>query len=63
MTASSGMTTWCARAAANWWISISGDLTQRLQTQVDVPILAYDLKLMYLCPECRSRNQEPETTG
>ena len=38
-----------------------GDLTQRLQTQVDVPILAYDLKLMYLCPECRSRNQEPET--
>lgn len=40
-----------------------GDLTQRLQTQVDVPILAYDLKLMYLCPECRSRNQEPETTG
>lgn len=34
-----------------------GDLTQRLQTQVDVPILAYDLKLMYLCPECRSRQE------
>lgn len=24
MTASGGMTTWCARAAASWWISIWG---------------------------------------
>lgn len=35
-----------------------GDLTQRLQAQVEVPILAYDLKLMYLCPECRSRQEK-----
>lgn len=35
-----------------------GDLTQRLQAQVEVPILAYDLKLMYLCPECRSRREK-----
>lgn len=37
-----------------------GDLTQRLQAQVEVPILAYDLKLMYLCPECRSRQEKSE---
>lgn len=35
-----------------------GDLTQRLQAQVEVPILAYDLKLMYLCPECQSRQEK-----
>lgn len=35
-----------------------GDLTQRLQAQVEVPILTYDLKLMYLCPECRSRQEK-----
>ena len=35
-----------------------GDLTQRLQAQVEVPILAYDLKLMCLCPECRSRQEK-----
>ena len=35
-----------------------GDLTQRLQAQVEVPILTYDLKLMYLCPECQSRQEK-----
>ena len=33
------------------------DLTQQLQKQMDVPILSYDLKLMYLCDDCRKREQ------
>ena len=31
------------------------DLTQALQEQVDVPILCYDLKLMYICRDCRKK--------
>lgn len=34
------------------------DLTAQLQAQVDVPILCYDLKLVYLCGECRKKEQE-----
>lgn len=30
-----------------------GDLTAQLQQKVDIPILFYDLKLMYLCEECQ----------
>lgn len=33
------------------------DLTAQLQAQVDVPILCYDLKLVYLCGECRKKEQ------
>lgn len=31
------------------------DLTQALQAQVKVPILCYDLKLMYICEDCRKK--------
>ena len=34
------------------------DLTRQLQSQLDVPILAYDLKLIYLCEDCRRRKRE-----
>lgn len=30
------------------------DLTEQLERQVGMPILAYDLKLLYLCDQCRS---------
>ena len=30
-----------------------GDLTAQLEKKAGIPILAYDLKLMYLCDECR----------
>ena len=30
------------------------DLTPRLQKQVDVKLLSYDLKLRYLCPACQA---------
>ena len=33
------------------------DLTEALQKQVQVPLLSYDLKLMYLCDDCRKREQ------
>ena len=33
------------------------DLTEQLQRQVQVPLLSYDLKLMYLCDDCRKREQ------
>lgn len=29
------------------------DLTDMLERQVDIPILAYDLKLIYMCEDCR----------
>ncbi len=29
------------------------DLTEQLQRQIDLPLLSYDLKLMYLCDSCR----------
>lgn len=28
------------------------DLTETLQKQIGVPIISYDLKISYLCPEC-----------
>lgn len=31
------------------------DLTRQLQKQVGVPILSYDLKLVYLCEECKAK--------
>lgn len=34
------------------------DLTEQLQKQVGVPLLAYDLKLIYLCEECRARQKQ-----
>ena len=33
------------------------DLTQQLQKQMDVPILSYDLKLMYICDDCQKQGQ------
>lgn len=34
-----------------------GDLTAQLEQKVGIPILSYDLKLMYLCEECREKTQ------
>lgn len=34
-----------------------GDLTVQLEQKVGIPILSYDLKLMYLCEECRKKTQ------
>ena len=31
------------------------DLTQELQRQAGVPILSYDLKLLYICEQCRKK--------
>ena len=31
------------------------DLSQELQRQAGVPILSYDLKLLYICEQCRER--------
>ena len=33
------------------------DLTKQLQEQTDVSILAYDLKLIYLCDDCKQKLQ------
>ena len=35
-----------------------GDLTEQLQRQAGVPILGYDLKLLYLCEQCRKDLEE-----
>ena len=35
-----------------------GDLTEQLEQKVGIPILSYDLKLMYLCEACRNESQE-----
>lgn len=34
-----------------------GDLTMQLEKKAGIPILSYDLKLMYLCEECRKKTQ------
>lgn len=34
------------------------DMTLMLEKQVGIPILAYDLKLVYLCEECRRKSHE-----
>lgn len=31
------------------------DLTQQLEAQLGVPILSYDLKMVYLCETCRAK--------
>ena len=35
-----------------------GDLTMQLEKKAGIPILSYDLKLLYLCEECRKKTQE-----
>ncbi len=30
-----------------------GDLTAQLQAQIDTEIFSYDLKVRYICPDCR----------
>lgn len=34
------------------------DMTSMLEKQVGIPILAYDLKLVYLCEECRRKSHK-----
>ena len=34
------------------------DLTELLQQQAGVPILSYDLKLIYICDECRQKMEQ-----
>lgn len=38
-----------------------GDLTAQLERSVGFPILSYDLKLLYLCEECRRKSQQKGT--
>ncbi len=38
------------------------DLTKQIQRQIDIPILAYDLKLIYLCEECREKLEKERKT-
>ncbi len=38
------------------------DLTQLLEQKVGMPILSYDLKLVYLCQECQSKRQAEALT-
>lgn len=35
-----------------------GDLTTQLEAKAGIPILSYDLKLLYLCEECREHAQQ-----
>ena len=35
-----------------------GDLTEQLVGKAGVPILSYDLKLLYVCEECRKESQQ-----
>lgn len=34
------------------------DLTDQLQQQLDIPFLSYDLKLIYICDECRQKMEQ-----
>ena len=47
----------CARCGKLLDINLA-DLTEQLQKQVNVPILAYDLKLIYLCESCQQEGQD-----
>ena len=47
----------CRRCGALEDIRLS-DLTAWLEKETGIPILAYDLKLLYLCNECRRRVEE-----
>ena len=35
------------------------DLTERLQRQAGVPILSYDLKLIFICEDCQKKDGNP----
>ena len=35
-----------------------GDLTAQLEKKAGIPILSYDLKLLYLCETCRAKRRE-----
>ncbi|MGF7143235.1 Fe2+ or Zn2+ uptake regulation protein [Anaerotaenia torta] len=35
------------------------DLTDQLKAQLDVPILDYDLKVHYICPDCKGQQSAP----
>ncbi len=35
-----------------------GDLTAQLEQRAGMPILAYDLKLLYVCPECKKKHRQ-----
>ena len=48
----------CSRCKALSDITFS-DLTASLSEQLGEPILSYDLKVSYLCPNCRKQNREP----
>lgn len=37
------------------------DLTQQLVEQLGMPILSYDLKMIYVCEACRSNHKEERT--
>ncbi|HIS02121.1 MAG TPA: transcriptional repressor [Candidatus Excrementavichristensenella intestinipullorum] len=49
----------CARCGKLLDINLA-DLTEQLQKQVNVPILAYDLKLIYLCESCQQESQSKQ---
>lgn len=34
------------------------DLTERLQKQIDVPMLSYDLKINYICDKCLKEDED-----
>ena len=38
-----------------------GDLTAQLEQKAGLPILSYDLKLVYLCDACRKQSQQKGT--
>ena len=35
-----------------------GDLTAQLEQTAGIPFLAYDLKLLYVCEECKKKSQQ-----
>ena len=37
-----------------------GDLTQQLESKIGMPILYYDLKLLYLCDSCREQQRQKQ---
>lgn len=34
------------------------DLTEKIQSQIGIPMLSYDLKIHYICDECHKKEQE-----
>lgn len=34
------------------------DLTEKLQKQIDIPMLSYDLKINYICDECLKKDAD-----